>query len=145
MGVKNQGKNVSMFELLSIVLQSIKPRKQGVVIEDAPVCICSRKWLAAPNCFLVYSQHLYIVKNMCLYAHLCKDCMNYLCYQMVLQVKLFCKSKIVQSIEWIFITGEWVNTTLNSVFYSLFLKHRLVATSITQFLITFFKEDLIGN
>jgi hypothetical protein len=41
-GVKNQGKNaVSMFELLSMVLQSIKPRKQGIVIQDAPACICS--------------------------------------------------------------------------------------------------------
>lgn len=46
MGVKNQGKNVvSMFELLSMVLQSMKPRKQ-VVIEDAPVCICKKMHLS---------------------------------------------------------------------------------------------------
>jgi hypothetical protein len=47
---------------------------------------------------------IYTVKKMCLYTHLCKDYMNYLCYQMILQVKLFHKSKAVQSIERILIT-----------------------------------------
>ena len=99
----------------------IKPGKQGVVIQDAPACICSHNgsisgsvvphrsrlanvWFAVPNCFLVHSQHLYIVKKMFLYTHLCLDNMNYLCYQMILQLKLFRKSKTVQIIEWIFVT-----------------------------------------
>jgi len=56
------------------------------------------------------------------------------------------KSKAVQSIEWIFVTwwlGEYM--TLNRMFYKLFSKHAVVAASVTEFLISFFKVASLGN
>jgi len=79
--------------------------------------------------------------------------MNYRCYQIGLQWKIFTQTGAVRSVGWIFIVrasdwqclGKYV--TLDRTFYSLLLKQEAVAAQLLpQFvLIAFLEETFIRN